>query len=216
MPRKPLPRVADAPYHVTARTNNRDWFGLPLDEVWDIFSIHLEKVNRRYSAQIGAFVLMPNHFHLLIRTPDANLGDVMNHLQREVSRRIAKQTRRINHIFGGPYKGSLIASGTYLYHAYKYVYRNPIEAGLSLLAEDYPYSTLKNAFGEASLPYPLADKLMVEWSPIPVCLKQRREWLNTSYKKRELEVIRKGLRRVSFCFPSEKKFKSAVSSLLQV
>ena len=73
MPRKKIIRTNEFPYHVTARTNNQEWFKLSLDEVWSIFERVLSKVQLRYSIEIYQFVLMSNHYHLLLSTPEANI-----------------------------------------------------------------------------------------------------------------------------------------------
>src|SRR5574338_252694 len=126
MPRKPLIRSQIYPYHVTSRANNREWFFLPQAICWEVFGEKLSIVSERYRAKVLAFVLMSNHFHLLIQTPDGNLDAIMNYLIREVSRTIGARSRRINRIFGGRYKWSLIQDECYIAHVYKYVYRNPV------------------------------------------------------------------------------------------
>lgn len=143
MPRKKLIYTHELPYHVYARSNNKEWFYIPKNKTWEIFSNEIQNMCLNFNALIHAFVLMDNHYHMLITTDQKHpLSVVMENLQKSVSRKINKLANRQNHIFGGPYKGSLITNNVYYAQVIKYVYRNPVEAGLSKLCEEYPYSTL--------------------------------------------------------------------------
>ena len=81
MPRKKLIRTDQFPYHVTTRTNNKNWFSLPLEETWNICLRSLHKANKLNKVNLHAFVLMKNHYHLLLETPEANLVTGMKWLQ---------------------------------------------------------------------------------------------------------------------------------------
>lgn len=69
MPRKAIVRSDSNYYHITARSNNREYFYLPIDEVWSIMVTELRTLQREHSLRIPAFVLMNNHFHLLVLSP---------------------------------------------------------------------------------------------------------------------------------------------------
>lgn len=177
------------PYHITARCINREWFSIPLVEVWKIFNNHLFFVAHSFEARIHAFVLMSNHFHLLMSTPQANVDQVMLYLMTATSRQISERADRINQTYGGPYFSSLIRGFHSYCHAYKYVYRNPVEAGLVLNVEDYPHSTLNGLLGKAPLAIPMScDDLLFD-DP-----QQTLAWLNTSYKDDHKIQIRHALR----------------------
>jgi len=186
-----------------------------MDQMWEIFSEQLEIVSERYEAMVIAFVLMSNHFHLLVRTPLANLDQIMNYLMRETSRHVGKRAGRINHVFGGRYKSTLIGDERYLYHAYRYVYQNPLAANLVSAAEDYPYSTLSTALGKGTLPFKLRDDLAIKWSPIPVALPKRVKWLNQKYNERERKLVGGALRRVVFSFTKQAAYKADVKKLTE-
>ena len=108
MPRRPLIETEQFPYHVTSRSNNKEWFYLPLKECWEIFCNQLVETSSKYNVNIYAFTLMSNHFHLILSTPQANLGEVMRHFLTGVSKAIQFKAKRINHIFGSRYKWSLL------------------------------------------------------------------------------------------------------------
>ena len=200
MPRKKFLPTAEFPYHVTARCTNQEWFGAPMEYVWTVFSDYLHFIWRVYDVRIHAFVLMGNHFHMLISTPEGNLDLAMNYLMREVSKRIGERSDRINQIFGGPYHWTLIRDSHYLHHAYKYIYRNPVRAGICARVEDYPYSTLQGVLGLDYLYIPTYDDFALMSSP-----DSHLQWLNKEYNEETREAIQKALRRKEFALPRQKK-----------
>jgi len=213
MPRRPLIRTHEFPYHVTARSNNREWFSLPLATCWEIFENQLAKITKEYQAKILSFVLMSNHFHLLLWTPQANIDAMMNYFLREVSRTMGKKTGRINHIFGGRYKWCLIERNSYLAHAYRYVYRNPVAAGLVGRVERYSYSTVQELLGKRTSPYRIYDGENEINSYIPECIEERVRWLNTSFQPKEEDLIRRALRRAKFQFSKRRNDRPWLESL---
>lgn len=199
MPRKKFFRTDEFPYHVTARSHNKEWFEIPIEKVWDIFSRYLYFITLAYGVRIHAFVLMNNHFHLLVTTPQANLSEAMNYLMREVSKSINLEAGNINQVFGGPYHWSLIKNRLYYQHAYKYLYRNPVEAGICSRVEKYKYSSLRGLLGFDHLPFPAFDNMNLIINP-----NERLKWLNTPYPNSDfLEDIRLALRHQEFEFHAD-------------
>jgi putative transposase len=176
MPRKKFYPTDRYPYHVTARCHNKSWFDLPIDQVWDIFARYLYFITLAFGVRVHSFVLMNNHFHMLITTPNANLDKAMGYLLREVSKAIGSESGNINQVFGGPYHWSLIKNHLYYHHAYKYVYRNPVEAGLCPSVESYTFSTIRGLLGKAHLPFPAFDNLGLITDP-----GKQLQWLNAPY-----------------------------------
>ncbi|WP_408098772.1 transposase [Peredibacter sp. HCB2-198] len=130
------------PYHVVARTSDREFFPLSLDEVWMIFMDELKRVHVDYQLCIHAFVLMGNHFHLLCHTPKGNLDQIMHTLMRNTSVRIKRRSRSRDPIWDGRYKWSLIESQTHYYQVYRYIFQNPLRVKIVSKVQDYPFSSL--------------------------------------------------------------------------
>lgn len=191
MPRKKLIRTSLYPYHVTARSNNKEWFELPISEVWQICCDCLHMANAKYPVEVISFVLMSNHYHLLLFTPSENLDHFMYELNKNISLKIRQRSNRINHIFGGRYKWCLIKSEKYLSNCYRYIYQNPLRAGTTIQCENYPYSTLFYRIRGQPLPFPVYDYLGIidEYKLL---------WLNEPFKDDDIEIIRKGLYRNLF------------------
>jgi len=146
MPRKNLIRSAEHYYHVTCRANNKEWFSLPLSKVWNFACESIFIAQKKHFVVISQFVLMNNHYHLLIKTPNQNLDHFMYEFNKNFSLKIRFATGRINRIFGGRYKWSIINNGNYLFTVYKYIYQNPIRANIVSKSEHYIFSTLGYEF----------------------------------------------------------------------
>jgi putative transposase len=179
---------SEHPFHITARCINREWFAIHIDDVWDLFVDRLYYIRMCYGVEIISFVLMPNHFHLLLRTPSGRMDKAMHSLMTEVSREIGSRAGRINQTFGGPYHSSMITCDHYLRHAYKYVYRNPVEAGICSSVESYRYSTLPGLLGKTNLFTPLAEDPFLFDDPTGSL-----KWLNKKYRRGVLQEIETAL-----------------------
>lgn len=214
MAREPTCRSADLPYHLSGRANNKEWFYLPLRKVWEIFAEKLSLVSEKYGAEPIAFVLMDNHYHLLLRTPNANLDRIMNYFVREISRSIGRESGRINHVFGGRYHWSLIDNAVYFAHAYKYVYRNPVKAGLSPTVEDYRFSTYPAVLRGFSSEFPVHDFEHRYFCTIPKNHSERTRWLNEPYSCSQEDLIRRALRKHTMGFGTGHDTRALARSLL--
>lgn len=185
---------------------------MSLAQVWAHFAKNLLEVFERYEARVLAFVLMPNHYHLLMRTPHANLGEVLNYLLRETSQAVGRGSGRVNHIFGGRNKTSLITEDAYFANAYKYVYLNPVAASLCSKVEDYRYSTFRSIVNGEKLPFPVFDGEAADLGGLSG-MRHRLEWMNTDFTKNERLLIKRGLRRAQFILSKDRKYAKVVERL---
>lgn len=207
MPKKPFVINSEFPYHLSARSNGRDWFAVDTEIVWEIFSNYLHFVHHAFGVRIHSFVLMNNHFHLIASFPEGNLSAALMYLMRESSKVIGFESRRINHVFGGRTFRSCLATPLYFEHAYKYVYRNPVEAGICRRVEDYPFSTLHGILGSTHSTIPVEeDTLMFDRDTT-----ENLNWLNTAPPEEDRLAIQKGLRRDVFQLPNTKSSNRAHS-----
>ena len=208
MPRALLIRSNEFPYHVTGRCNNREEFHAQPQMVWEVFCEKLLEVSELYSAKTHAFVLMPNHFHLIMTTPREDLGIVMQKFMSSVTRTLNRMTGRSGRVFGGKYHRALIQDLNYFDIATKYLYRNPAKAKLVQKVEWYPYSTLNAVNGTNKLKFNLEPAYDFN-SLIPSHSKwtEYLSWLNEPFKSEFDEKIRKNLRRKTFLLPQPRDWK---------
>jgi len=204
MPRKPVERSRSNYYHITARSNNREFFYLPILNVWDIITKKLGEIQKNHRIKVAAFVLMNNHFHLLILTPEEDIDRVMYFFMKEVNLEIQKCTGRINKIFGGRYKGTMIENFGHLVNVYKYIYRNPIEVGLSEKAEFYPYSSLLyRSQNSVRLPFKL-EKIFPPHAFDSFEELDEYMWINQKFEPHEAASIRCGLQKSVFAYERDR------------
>lgn len=210
MPRKIVPISSEHPYHITARCINREWFNLPLETVWSIMEDYLFIVHHGFQIKVHSFVLMGNHFHLLVSSPQGNLSSAMNYFMRETSREISRLSGRINQTYGGRYHRSLITNYHHFVNVYKYVYQNPVRAKFKGRVEEYVHSTLAGILGVRRLIIPLEqDSILFNPSLDEACL----AWLNRLPHEDDVEALRKALKRP--CFKLTKNRKSNRPSHLE-
>ncbi len=202
MPRKHLLLTDEFPYHVTNRSNNREFFDLPLPQLWNIFLDVLYILSNEYGCKILQLVLMSNHYHMVIHTPQKNLSTCMLYFHREVAKRANFKSKRINHFFGGRYKWCLILQEDYFFNTVKYVFRNPVEAGLCIKAEDYTYSSLKTKHPI----FQLSDFFYDQTKTINVDL----DWLNQGFHSSQKGAIQVALKKRYFKIPKDQNRNTVI------
>ena len=204
MPRKPTVRSNSDFYHVTGRSNNKDFWYLPTVDVWEILCKELELLKSEFNLIILSFVVMDNHFHLLMKTPEEDIDRVMYFFMKKTTLTMQKRSGRINKIYGGRYKGSVIKSDSYLLNVYKYIYRNPVKGGICEKAESYPYSTLYyKQLKEPELPFQMDDfSSHIDFYKFD--MSDELKWINQTFTKEESESIQCGLRKSVFSYKKDK------------
>jgi putative transposase len=140
MPRKLREELAGGVHHVYARGNDRR-------------RIFVDDVDRHgYLALLGvvvasqrwrclAYCLMDNHVHLLVETPEANLGAGMQRLHGTYGRDFNARHGRSGHVFQGRYGSMLVTADEHLWVAVAYIAANPVEAGVCSGVADWPWSS---------------------------------------------------------------------------
>lgn len=193
MPRAKAILQSQFPYNISARCINREWFRLPMEKVWTIFCEELAATTKDHQWTIHSFVLMSNHFHMIVTTPNANISTCMQQFMYRVSRRLTKAGNRINQTFAGRHYKCILQEHNYYLNAYKYNYRNPVAAGLCQRVEDYPYSTLQALLEKTPSLIPLADDLTLKNDILGTL-----QWLNHEPPPKLLEGVRHALKHQYF------------------
>jgi putative transposase len=193
MPRRKFECDSQTPYHLVARTNNRDWFEVPIEQVWRIMSDYLFFIHHAYSVKIHCFTLMKNHFHLVASFPEANLSSAMRYFLCETSKRIGRESGRINHLYGTRYFRSRLGSYHYFLNTYKYVYRNPVAAEEVSFVEEYKYSSLYGLLGRAQLTFPVEEDTLL-FSNTNNTL----NWMNSEPNLQHWDAMKKALKKNDF------------------
>ena len=88
-----------------------------------------------------AYVLMSNHYHLLIQANSKPLRTIMHNLNNNYSKYYNGKYERTGHVFEGRYKGILVKDETYILTLIKYIHRNPVKGSLCEKTSDYKWSS---------------------------------------------------------------------------
>jgi REP element-mobilizing transposase RayT len=139
---------AGAIWHVTARGNRREDIALNDQDRQDWVS-QLTSTVEMYRWRVYAWVLMTNHYHLLLETPEPNLSRGMQRLNGPYSQRFNKRHGRVGHVFQGRYKAILVERESHLLELTRYVVLNPVRARMVGSAEEYPWSSYLQTLGLA-------------------------------------------------------------------
>lgn len=99
----------------------------------------------KYSINIFAYCLMPNHFHLLIQDKNesnkSNISIFMKNLQSSHGHYFNTKYKHLGHVFQGPFKNKIITDDSYLNQAVNYIHDNPVRKKYVTNAIDWPYSS---------------------------------------------------------------------------
>ncbi len=113
-------------YHVTNRGNERKpIFKDDVDRAR--FLEILSQSLGIYQVVLHAFVMMTNHYHLLVETPLGNLAEFMRHFNITYTSHFNRQHNRVGHLFQGRYKSVLVDKDSYLVMLSKYIHLNPVK-----------------------------------------------------------------------------------------
>lgn len=127
-------------YHITARGNERKRIFFSKAD-YDKFKDYLGKAQDKYGYLLHCYMLMTNHYHLLIETPNPNMSKLMHYLNGSYTGYINRRRKRSGHLFQGRYKAILVDADSYFLELSRYVHLNPVRANMVSNPEDYPYSS---------------------------------------------------------------------------
>lgn len=140
---------ADTCYHVLNRGNAQ----APIFQDAADYEGFLDRLGRcaaRFEIDVLAYVLMANHYHLLLRTHRANLSSAMQWLGVAYSVWYNRRHRRCGHLFQGRFKSFLVQEQEYIRKLLLYIHRNPLRAKVVSRVRDYPWSSYRAlAYGRA-------------------------------------------------------------------
>lgn len=153
--------------HIVNRGNDRRaLFGS--DGEYARFLVLIRRAAQDYPIQILAYVLMPNHWHLVVWPEEPQ--HVSRFLQRFTgahATRLRRATRTVGegHVYQGRYHAFVLESALRLLRTMRYVEANPVRAGLVERAEDWRWSSLTERLGRTLLisPAPLALPPVTDW-----------------------------------------------------
>jgi REP element-mobilizing transposase RayT len=124
------------------------------DRRW--FISELGKVVAKFEWQCLGFCLMTNHYHLVMRTPEANLSDGMQQLNFRYAYRFNRRHGFVGHLFEDRFFAELIDNDAQLVATVQYIDLNPVRAGICRRPEDWIWGSCAAMLGLRPAPAFLA------------------------------------------------------------
>lgn len=143
MPRIPRMYLNTEYFHVITQGINKSYiFDSSTDIKYYIKSMY--DIKEKYNIEIIAYCIMNNHAHILIKSAVIkNLSKYMHNLNTRYGCYYNKKYKRVGYVFRDRYKAEGIYTEGHLYSCIKYIYANPVKAGLCNKPEEYLYSNYK-------------------------------------------------------------------------
>ncbi len=136
----------NAVWHLTARGNEqRDIYRDDVDR--ERFLLLLSQSVIRFGWKVFAWVLMSNHYHLVLQTPQPNLSRGMQWLNGRYAQWFNRRHGRSGHLFQGRFHGKVVEKESYLFTVARYVVLNPVRAGLIAHPADWRWSSYRQTAG---------------------------------------------------------------------
>lgn len=179
-----IPRIvaADVPHHITQRGNRRQMTFF-VDEDYRLYLSLMAEWCQKYTVQVWAYCLMPNHVHL-VAVPKTCDG-----LRRAIGEAHRRYTRYINfregwrgHLWQGRFH-SFPMDISYCLSAARYVELNPVRANIVSHPEDYPWSSARAHLTSR-------DDLLVSVSPLLEMVDDWASFLRVEEEEKALKELR--------------------------
>ncbi len=141
--------VPGMPQLVVQRGINRQvLFNDPAD--FQAFRLWLRDAAREHGVALHAYVLMPDHFHLLATPPDERAtGRMLQSVGRRYVAYFNRRNVRTGTLWEGRYRSTVVDPARYLIAVMRYLELNPVRAGLAAEAAKYPWSSCAHHVGIA-------------------------------------------------------------------
>ena len=152
MPRPIRLEIKNAWYHVMNRGADHQNIFLNNSHK-ETFQELLVKISEDFQIEIHGYCLMNNHYHLLLRTPSANLGQAMKYLSGNYVLKFNRNTKRDGPLFRSRYKSILVENGSYLMNVIRYIHKNPSEANITSDDKSYQWSSYQYYAKQKIKPY---------------------------------------------------------------
>jgi putative transposase len=190
----------DAWYHVMNRGRRGDDLFLEEGDYLR-FKTLMKESSDMWNVRICAYCLMPNHYHLLVQTPNANLSRFMRHLNGVYTQRFNRHHKLDGQLFRGRYKSILIGESDYLIELLRYIHFNPVKAGLVKEPKNYTWSSFHSYMAK-----PEADR----WLDTKLVFDQIRGKRKT--KKEKSEILGRDALEETYDFYSKNNVLSILGS----
>jgi len=141
-------KYPNAWYHILNRGRRKELIFIDKKDYYRFIDL-LKDTSEQWNLRIAAYCLMPNHYHLLVQTPDANISRCMRHIDGVYTQRFNRHHKCDGPLFRGRYKSILVDADSYLLQLVRYIHYNPLKAGLTDRIDRYLWSSHRGYLSKA-------------------------------------------------------------------
>ena len=141
-------KYPNAWYHILNRGRRKELIFIDKKDYYRFIDL-LKDTSEQWNLRIAAYCLMPNHYHLLVQTPDANISRCMRHIDGVYTQRFNRHHECNGSLFRGRYKSILVDADRYLLQLARYIHYNPLKAGLTDRIDRYLWSSHRGYLSNA-------------------------------------------------------------------
>ena len=138
-------------YHLTSRGNGRMDIFLDDDDRHQFLEGLWEAV-QWFELTCSAYCLMGNHYHLIVRTREANLSRAVRDINGSYAQWWNRRHKHVGHVFQGRFNGQIVQDEGYFVTACRYVVLNPVRAGMARTAAEWRWSSYAATAGLIDAP----------------------------------------------------------------
>lgn len=186
MGRRPRLHYPGAFYHVISRGNRRQKIFQSQGDFRQFESL-LREIREQTGFTLYAYVLMPNHFHLLMQVAEKPLSKVMQSLLYRYTRYYNQRYRQVGHLFQGRYKAIVCDKESYLLELVRYLHLNPVRARMVREPRGYPWSSHRVYLGDKDGVGIAVEEILSRWS-------KRKKQAVAAYEQFVLDEVEQGHR----------------------
>ena len=153
-----------ATYHIMARGNHRQ--PIIRDEIdCSVFVELLSQMQSRSCMVLHAYCLMTNHYHLLIETSQEPLWMSLKRFNQCYAAYFNAKYGLCGHLYQGRYKSCLVENDAYFLQTSRYIHLNPVAAGITLMPQEYTWSSYRSYLGLQRLAFVSTAKTLDYFQP---------------------------------------------------
>lgn len=155
-------RIEDAGFHhiINRGVDKKTIFDTVADK--EKFLEIVCEVSARYDFTIHGYVLMSNHYHLLLENQRENLSHGMRQINSNYAKYYNKKYKRTGHLWQGRFKSRYVFDENYLFVLFKYLEFNPIAAKITKKVGEYNYTLLYDIITNSIRPC-MKNSFVLDW-----------------------------------------------------
>lgn len=127
-------------FHIISRGNNREYI-LSNPKHKSFLLKQIKEYNVVFDFELLAYVIMDNHYHLLIKTNKTPISEIMFNINNVLSKYLTRELDKKGHVLEKRFTSKLVTTDTYIIWLLRYIHRNPIRAHICNDIDDYRWSS---------------------------------------------------------------------------